>query len=71
MIVDFIEVTYHFFKSHTLELVKSEDIMPELLPRHNDFVIIDGIRYYVEQVLFYPFGDVNGVKGAKVYMSVR
>ena len=71
MIVDFIEVTYHFFKSHTLNLVKSEDIIPELLPRHNDFVIIDGIRYHVEQVVFYPFGDVNGVKGAKVYISIK
>lgn len=71
MIVDFIEVTYHFFKSHTLELVKSEDIMPELLPRKGDFVVIDSIMYSVEEVTYYPFGDKNGVKGAKVFINAR
>ena len=71
MIVDFIEVTYHFFKSHTLELVKSEDIIPELLPRKGDFVVIDSKMYSVEEVTYYPFGDVNGVKGAKVFINAR
>lgn len=71
MLVDFIEVNYHFFKPHTLNLLKSDEITPELLPRQNDFVIIDSIRYHVEQVVFYPFGDINGVKGAKVYINIR
>lgn len=71
MIVDFIEVNYHFFKPNTLTLVKSEDIIPELLPRRGDFVIIDNIIYSVEQVTYYPFGDINGVKGAKVYINTR
>lgn len=71
MIVDFIEVTYHFFKTHTLKLVKSEDIIPELLPRKGDFVVIDNITYLVDQVIYYPFGDIKGVKGAKVFINAR
>jgi hypothetical protein len=71
MIVDFIKVDYHFFKSNTLKLLKSEDIIPELLPRRGDFIVIDNITYSVEQVTYYPFGDKNGVKGAKVYINIR
>ena len=66
--VDFIEVTYHLFKSHTFKRVKCDEIEPELLPRKGDLVVIDSSRFIVEQVVFYPFGDVDGKKGAIVYI---
>lgn len=66
--VDFIEVTYHLFKSHTLKRVKCDEIEPELLPRKGDFVVIDSSRFIVEQVTFYPFGDIDGKRGAIVYI---
>jgi hypothetical protein len=66
--VDFIEVTYHLFKSHTLKRVKCDEIEPELLPRKGDFVVIDSSRFIVEQVIFYPFGDIGGKRGAIVYI---
>ena len=69
LIVDFIEVTYHLFKSHTLNRVQSGEIEPELLPRKGDFVVINSSNFRVEQVTFYPFGDVNGKKGAKIYIN--
>jgi hypothetical protein len=66
--VDFIEVIYHLFKSHTLKRVKCDEIEPELLPRKGDFVVIDSSRFIVEQVAFYPFGDIDGKRGAIVYI---
>lgn len=66
--VDFIEVTYHLFKSHTLKRVKCDEIEPELLPRKGDFVVIGSSRFIVEQVTFYPFGDIDGKRGAIVYI---
>lgn len=66
--VDFIKVTYHLFKSHTLKRVKCDEIEPELLPRKGDFVVIDSSRFIVEQVTFYPFGDIDGKRGAIVYI---
>lgn len=67
--VDFIEVTYHLFKSHTLKRVKCDKIEPELLPRKGDFVVIDSSQFMVEQVTFYPFGDIEGKKGVIIYIS--
>ena len=66
--VDFIEVTYHLFKSHTLKRVKCDEIEPELLPRKGDFVVVGSSRFIVEQVTFYPFGDIDGKRGAIVYI---
>ena len=66
--VDFIEVTYHWFKSHTLNRVQFGEIEPELLPRKGDFVGIGSSRFSVEQVTFYPFGDNEGIKGARIYI---
>lgn len=69
--IDFREVTYHFFKSPTFERVKCDEIEPELLPRKGDFVVIDSSRFIVEQVVFYPFGDSKGEKGAIIYIRRR
>lgn len=69
--VDFREVTYHFFKSPTFERVKCDEIDPELLPRKGDFVFIESSRFIVEQVVFYPFGDSKGEKGAIIYIRRR
>ena len=66
--VDFIEVTYHLFKSHDLNRVQFSEIEPELLPRKGDFVVIGSSQFRVEQVTFYPFGDSEGTKGAKIYI---
>lgn len=66
--VDFIEVTYHLFKSHTLNRIQFGEIEPELLPRKGDFVVIDSSQFRVEQVTFYPFGDSEGKKGARIYI---
>lgn len=66
--VDFRKVTYHLFKSHTITRVKCDEIEPELLPRKGDFVVIDSSRFIVEQVVFYPFGDSEGKKGAAIYI---
>lgn len=66
---DFIEVTYHLFKSHTLKRVKCDEIDPDLLPRKGDYVVIDSLRFLTEQVVFYPFGDIEGKKGAIIYIS--
>ena len=66
--VDFIEVTYHWFKSPTLNRVQFGEIEPELLPRKGDFVVIGSSQFHVEQVTFYPFGDNEGIKGAKIYI---
>jgi hypothetical protein len=66
--VDFREVKFHLFKSHTFERVKCEEIESELLPRKGDFVFIDSTRFIVEQVVFYPFGDSDGTKGAIIYI---
>lgn len=65
---DFIEVTYHLFKSHTFKRVKCDEIEAELLPRKGDFVVIDSSRFIVEQVTFYPFGDIDGKRGAIIYI---
>lgn len=67
--VDFREVTYNFFKSPTFERVKCAEIDPELLPRKGDFVSIESSRFIVEQVVFYPFGDSKGEKGAVIYIN--
>ena len=67
--VDFIEVTYHLFKSPTLNRVQFGEIEPELLPRKGDFVVIGSSQFRVEQVTFYPFGDSNGKKGASIYIQ--
>ena len=67
--VDFIEVTYHLFKSHTLNRLQFGEIEPELLPRKGDFVVIDSSLFRVEQVTFYPFGDSEGKKGVKIYVQ--
>lgn len=67
--VDFRKVTYHLFKSHTITRVKCDEIEAELLPRKGDFVVIDSSRFIVEQVTFYPFGDIEGKKGAIIYIS--
>jgi hypothetical protein len=66
--VDFIEVTYHLFKSHDLNRVQFGEIEPELLPRKGDSVVIGSSQFIVEQVTFYPFGDSVGKKGARVYI---
>ena len=66
--VDFIEVTYHWFKSHILNRVQFGEIEPELLPRKGDFVVIGSSQFCVEQVTFYPFGDNEGNKGARIYI---
>ena len=66
--VDFIEVTYHLFKSHDLTRIQFGEIEPELLPRKGDFVVIGSSQFCVEQVTFYPFGDKEGTKGARVYI---
>ena len=65
---DFIEVTYHLFKSYDLNRVQFGEIMPELLPRKGDCVVIGSSQFIVEQVTFYPFGDSEGKKGARVYI---
>ena len=67
--VDFIEVTYHLFKSHTLNRVQFGEIEPELLPRKGDFVVIGSSQFHVEQVTFYPFGDSEGNKGVRIYIK--
>lgn len=67
--VDFIEVTYHLFKSHTLNRVQFGEIEPELLPRKGDFVVIGSSQFRVEQVTFYPFGDSEGNKGVRIYIK--
>lgn len=67
--VDFIEVTYHLFRSHTLNRVQFGEIEPELLPRKGDFVVIGSSNFRVEQVTFYPFGDSEGKKGVKIYIN--
>ena len=66
--VDFIEVTFHLFKSHTFSRVQFGEIEQALLPRKGDFVVIDSTQFIVEQVTFYPFGDAEGKKGARVYI---
>ena len=66
--VDFIEVTYHWFKSLTLNRVQFGEIEPELLPRKGDFVVIGSSQFSVEQVTFYPFGDSEGKKGVRIYI---
>lgn len=68
LVVDFIEVTYHLFKSHTLNRVQYGEIEPELLPRKGDCVVIGSSQFIVEQLTFYPFGDSEGRKGAKIYI---
>ena len=65
---DFIEVTYHLFKSHTFKRVKCGEIEPELLPRKGDYVVINSTQYLVEQITFYPFGDIEGKKGVRIYI---
>ena len=67
--VDFIEVTYHLFRPHTLNRVQFGEIEPELLPRKGDFVVIGSSQFRVEQVTFYPFGDSDGKKGARIYIQ--
>ena len=67
--VDFIEVTYHLFKSRDLNRVQFGEIEPELLPRKGDFVVIGSSQFRVEQVTFYPFGDSDGKKGARIYIN--
>ena len=66
--VDFIEVTYHLFKSHTFKRVQFGEIEPTLLPRKGDYVVIESTQFIVEQVTFYPLGDSEGKKGARVYI---
>jgi hypothetical protein len=66
--VDFIEVTYNLFQSNDFNRVQFGEIEPELLPRKGDFVVIDSSRFIVEQVTFYPFGDIDGKRGAIVYI---
>lgn len=66
--VDFIEVTYYLFKSHTLNRIQFGEIEPELLPRKGDYLVIGSSQFSVEQVTFYPFGDSNGKKGARIYI---
>ena len=34
-----------------------------------DFVVIGSSRFSVEQVIFYPFGDNEGNKGAGIYIQ--
>lgn len=67
--VDFIEVKYNLFKSHTLNRIQFGEIEPELLPRKGDFVVINSSLFRVEQVTFYPFGDSEGKKGVKIYIQ--
>ena len=66
--VDFVEVTYHWFKSPTFNRVQFGEIEPELLPRKGDFVGIGSSRFSVEQVTLYPFGDSEGNKGVRIYI---
>lgn len=66
--VDFIEVTYHLFKPHTLNRVQFGEIQSKLLPRKGDCVVIGSSQFIVEQVTFYPFGDSEGKRGVRIYI---
>lgn len=66
--VAFFEITHHFFGSETFNRIQSGEIEPELLPRVNDYVVIGSSQFEVKQVTFYPFGDSEGNKGARVYV---
>jgi len=66
--VDFVKVTFNFFKSNKFERVKFDEIETKLLPRKGDVVVIENSKYMVEQLEFYPFGDSEGTKGVRVYI---
>ena len=67
--VDFIKVTFNFFKPNKFERVKFDEIETKLLPRKGDAVVIENSKYMVEQLEFYPFGDREGTKGVRVYIK--
>lgn len=69
IMVDFVEVTYKMFKPNVIERIQSGEIESKFLPRKGDNIVIGSTSFIVEQLTFYPFGDCEGTKGVRVYLS--
>lgn len=68
--VDFIKIERGFFKPTTYQRVQFEENYNVLmLPQKDSLIVIGGKRYSVFQVVYYPFGDIEGQIGVRVYLD--
>ncbi len=68
--VDFIKVEYNFFKPNTYKRVRFEEkYNASMLPQKDTIVFINGTKYKVIQLVYYPFGDVDGQIGVIAYLE--
>lgn len=68
--VDFIKIERGFFKPTTYKRIRFEENYNVLmLPQKDSLIVIEGKRYSVFQVVYYPFGDSTGQIGVRVYLD--
>lgn len=68
--VDFIKIERRFFKPTTYKRIRfEENYNASMLPQKDSIVFIGGKRYSVLQLIYYPFGDVDGQIGVIVYLD--
>ena len=53
------EVTYRLFKSVKYDVLKDENFDIQFLPMTGDVIVLDGIRYKVQQRDFYEMGQLG------------
>ena len=68
--VDFIKREHHFLKPATkTRILFDENYDVSMLPQKGSLIVIGDKTYYVEQLVYFPFGDENGSIGVRVYLN--
>jgi hypothetical protein len=68
--VDFILVEYHFLKPDTYRRIRFEEKYDAtMIPQKGCSIVIGNKTYYVERLVYFPFGDKEGKVGIRVYIS--
>lgn len=68
--VDFLKIEYNFFGKNSYKRVRfEENYNASMLPQKDTIIFINGKKYKVIQLVYYPFGDVDGQIGVMVYLE--
>lgn len=68
--VDFIQTEYHFLKPDTYRRIRFEEKYdPFMVPQKGDYIVIGNKTYYVDRLVYFPFGDKEGKIGIRIYIS--
>jgi hypothetical protein len=68
--VDFIKIERGFFKPTTYKRIQfEENYNVSMLPQKGSLIAIGDKTYSVEQLVYYPFGDIGGQIGVRVYLE--